>query len=280
MKNIGLCLLIVWWLSACSTIEYIGIETYNPAEVTFPKSVRKVLVVNNALPQPEDMGYVYKLYGELQDTVRLVADSALFDACRSLGSSIAKETFFQDVLLFHDGTRMDTRFMDDDKLSQATVKRLCRETGTDAIISFDRLLFKVEKNVYPLSGFVGGDVQVRVNSVIRSYLPDRNSPLATVYVEDSLYWSEGAESLYILKQYLPTANEAVRAAADYIGKKATPNFIPHWDRETRWIYKSEGARWKEATAYARSDNWEEAVVRWQAIYDGSTKWREQAKAAS
>ncbi|MDO4757591.1 MAG: DUF6340 family protein, partial [Parabacteroides sp.] len=30
----------------------------------------------------------------------------------------------------------------------------------------------------------------------------------------------------------------------------------------------------------RSDNWEEAVVRWQAIYDGSTKWREQAKAAS
>ena len=34
-------------LSACSTINYVGIETYNPAEVTFPENVAKVLIVNN-----------------------------------------------------------------------------------------------------------------------------------------------------------------------------------------------------------------------------------------
>ena len=44
-------------LSACSTINYVGIETYNPAEVTFPENVAKVLIVNNAVPQPEDAGY-------------------------------------------------------------------------------------------------------------------------------------------------------------------------------------------------------------------------------
>ena len=37
-------------LSACSTINYVGIETYNPAEVTFPENVAKVLIVNNAVP--------------------------------------------------------------------------------------------------------------------------------------------------------------------------------------------------------------------------------------
>lgn len=281
MKKIGLCLLLVWLLSACSSIEYIGIETYNPAEVTFPKSVKKVLVVNNALPQPDHMGYTYKLYGKVQDTARMVADSALYDACRSLGSSIAEETFFKDVLLFHDGTRLDTRFMDDEELSKSTVERLCRETGTDAIVSFDCLLFKVDKNISTLSGgYVVGDVQVYVNGVVRTYLPKRTSPLATIYVKDSLYWSEGAENLYILKQFLPTANEAIRVAADYIGKKTAPNFIPHWDKETRWLYKSQGARWKEATAFAKSDNWEEAVSRWMAIYEGSKKWEEQAKAAS
>lgn len=41
-------------LSACSTINYVGIETYNPAEVTFPENVAKVLIVNNAVPQPEE----------------------------------------------------------------------------------------------------------------------------------------------------------------------------------------------------------------------------------
>ena len=38
-----LYLLVACLFSACSTIEYIGIETYNPAEITFPKKVDKVL---------------------------------------------------------------------------------------------------------------------------------------------------------------------------------------------------------------------------------------------
>ena len=281
MKKIGLCFLIAWLFSACSTIEYIGIETYNPAEVTFPKSVKNVLVVNNALPQPDSLGYTYKLYGVIQDTARINADSALFDACRSLGKSIAEESFFKDVLLFHDKTRLDTRYQDGVKLSGSVINRLCRETGTDAIISFDQLLFKVDKNVFTLSGgYVAGEVQVYVSGIIRSYLPGRENPLATIHVEDSLYWSEGAENMTLLSQFLPTTNDAIRATADYIGKKATPNFIPHWVKETRWIYKSESARWKEATAYAMSEKWEQAATRWKTIYETSSKWKEQAKAAS
>ena len=34
-----LYLLMACLFSACNTIEYIGIETYNPAEITFPKNV-------------------------------------------------------------------------------------------------------------------------------------------------------------------------------------------------------------------------------------------------
>lgn len=80
-----LYLLMACLFSACNTIEYIGIETYNPAEITFPKNVDKVLIVNNAVPQPDDVGYTYNLYGTVQDTARAHADSALYDACHSLG---------------------------------------------------------------------------------------------------------------------------------------------------------------------------------------------------
>lgn len=83
-----LYLLVACLFSACSTIEYIGIETYNPAEITFPKKVDKVLIVNNAVPQPDDVGYTYNLYGTVQDTALRPADSALYDACHSLGKSI------------------------------------------------------------------------------------------------------------------------------------------------------------------------------------------------
>ena len=80
-------------LSACSTINYVGIETYNPAEVTFPENVAKVLIVNNAVPQPEDAGYEYTLQGEKQDTCKAKADSALFDACRTLGEAIVEASY-------------------------------------------------------------------------------------------------------------------------------------------------------------------------------------------
>ena len=110
-----LYLFVACLFSACSTIEYIGIETYNPAEITFPKKVDKVLIVNNAVPQPDDVGYTYNLYGTVQDTARAHADSALYDACHSLGKSIVDVSFFNDVLLYHDGTRQDTKYLVDEK---------------------------------------------------------------------------------------------------------------------------------------------------------------------
>ena len=233
-----LYLLVACLFSACSTVEYIEIETYNPAGITFPKNVGKVLVVNNAVPQPDDVGYTYNLYGTVQDTARARADSALYDVCHSLGKSIMDVSFFDDVLLYHGGTRQDTKYLMDEKLAPEAVKELCRETGTDAIISIDRLLFRMEKNVAAFSeGFVIGGVNVEITGTIRSYLPGRGKPLATVYVQDSVFWSESADNMEQLKLYLPLPDEALRAAGQYIGTKVTPNFVPHWDSESRWFYK-------------------------------------------
>ena len=175
-----LYLLMACLFSACNTIEYIGIETYNPAEITFPKNVDKVLIVNNAVPQPDDVGYTYNLYGTVQDTARAHADSALYDACHSLGKSIVDVSFFNDVLLYHDGTRQDTKYLVDEKLTPETVKELCRETGTDAVISLDRLLFRMEKDVVAFAeGFVVGGVDIEITGVVRGYLPGRDNPLAS-----------------------------------------------------------------------------------------------------
>ena len=69
--------MIAWLFSACSTIEYIGIETYNPAEVTFPKSVKNVLVVNNALPQPDSLGYTYLVPGVTNQIFPILPDALL-----------------------------------------------------------------------------------------------------------------------------------------------------------------------------------------------------------
>ena len=196
-------------LSACSTINYVGIETYNPAEVTFPENVAKVLIVNNAVPQPEDAGYEYTLQGEKQDTCKAKADSALFDACRTLGEAIVEASYFNDVLLYHDGVRKDNQAFLDTKLTQGQVASLCDETGADAVISIDRLLFDMKKSVGTLGeGYVMGMIDVQMAGVIRSYVPDREAPLATVHMKDSIYWAESADYMPILDKVLPSPENA------------------------------------------------------------------------
>ena len=267
--------------SACNTVEYVGIETYNPAEVSFPSTVKKVLIVNNAVPQPDDTGYSYSLYGVKQDTARASADSAAFDACRALGESIVEDSFFEDVLLYHTCTREDNDYLTDKKLTAEAVRTLCEETGTDAVISFDRLLFQMNKDVWAFAeGFAAGTIDLKINGVVRCYLPGRERPLATVYVRDSLNWSETVENLEVLSYFLPLPNEVLRIGWQYIGMKTSPNFVPHWNNETRWLFKSAGARWKEAAAYAASEKWDDAASRWEYIYEYASGWKERAKAAS
>ena len=269
-------------LTACGGINYIGIETRNPGEVTFPRDVRKVLVVNNAIPQPEKSGYTYTLMGVKQDTARAKADSALFDICTSCGLAILDASYFEDVLLFHDALRDSTSsFLVDKELNRPQVNALCEANGADAVISLDKMLFTMDRKVTGLGGgFVNGTIKVHMNGILRAYLPTQDKPLATVLVKDSIELQQAAEALEILDFYLPDANNVLRLAGDYLGRNVAQYFVPHWSEETRWYYSSSNSRWKEAAAYASVGRWEEAAQLWSALYHSNASEKARAELAS
>lgn len=267
--------------TACTTINYVEIETYNPAEITFPEEVAKLLIVNHAVPQPADAGYTFTLFGKEQDTCHVKADSALFDACESLGKAIAEADYFNDVLLYNGTTRTDNQPLEDRKMSKAEVVALCETHGADAIVSIDRLLFDMKKDVWMMSGnYVVGLIDVKTAGVIRTYLPSREVPLATIHVSDSITWAESADTREMLDIFLPDAEHALRATGEYIGAKAYSNFVPHWVNESRWYFTGLGAAWKEASAFASAEKWDQAAERWQSLYDSSNGWKGKARAAS
>ncbi|MDH6305714.1 hypothetical protein M2459_002530 [Parabacteroides sp. PF5-5] len=281
MRSI-VCLFILCLFTACSQMRFIGIETFNPSEITYPSDARTILIVNNAVPQPPESGYEYRLMGVLQDTCKAYADSALFDACKALGKQIAETDFFYDVRLFNENTRTDNSFLEDQKLSQKEVIDLCEETGADAIISFDRLLFDMKKVISNVGGgFYLGVIDVKMNGIVRSYLPSRENPLASVLVSDSIFWAEEADQLKILDHlYLPSPDEALRTAAIHVGEKLYRMFVPHWNRENRWYYTGVSSKWKEAATRMASSKWDEAIERWMAINEKASGWKSKAKSAS
>ena len=270
----------VWLLTACSSINYLSIDTFNPAEVTFPPSAQKVLVVNHAVPQPADWGYSHTLSGKLQTKQGAKADSALVDVCQSMGTAIVAEEFFQDVLLYHDPTRTDEHPEYDLKLSAQQVDSLCEEAGADLLLSLDRLLFDTNREDTDLGVYLVGKTTVRMAGVVRAYLPGRPAPLATIQLVDSVIWEQSAEIAPLLNELLPAPEEALRTAGRYLGAKASVNFVPHWQQETRWYFSTSGALWKEAAAYAANARWDKAEERWSRIYQSTKGWKSKAQAAS
>ena len=272
--------LLLCLLSGCGTLNYIDIETYNPAEVTFPENVKKILVVNNSVPQSEDRGYKYTLLGKLQDTCKIQTDSIIFNTCRELGKAIVEENYFEDVLLYNDAIREDGLCYSDTKLTQDKVQASCNESGADAIVSYDRLLFDITKETSFVSdGYYTSSFNAKATGVVRSYLPQREAPLATIYVSDSLYWKEDAYTVSMLDDFLPPPSEALNILSEYLAKKVRPYFVPYWEKETRWYYKGVGTRWQEAAAYAANEKWDEASAIWKHIYERSSSWKNKAKTA-
>ena len=272
---------------SCSPVRYIAVETHNPAALTFAPDMRRILIVNNAVEQ-QQVPFESEIRN-VPESIRISADSTSIVFCRTLGETIAGFAGFDDVRLLDDPYRKDSQPLLAPLLLQDDVRQLCDEHETDVIISLDRLLFKIKEQAgyaYFSDELVfGGLVEVVMTGVMRVYLPSRVSPLATIMLADSI---TPTADLKIVKKdmwtwdiiFFDDQTNLLRESAKYIAEQARIHFIPYWNEDIRWYYKSSDSRWKEATAYAATEQWDKALGIWQKLYTQTSSWKPKARLAS
>ena len=271
-------------LFSCTPIRYIGIETFNPASLTFPREMRRVLIVNNAVAQ-QDVPFESE-YRHLPDSVNISADSTTFDFCLALGEAIAAFAGFDDVRLLEDGFRSDQQPFAAPVMTQADVVRLCDEHEVEVVISLDRLLFRVKEYAdYAYGAEMIRAVDVEVAGVVRVYLPNRTNPLTTIELADTitpvvdvLLVQNNRQSWDIV--FATGQTNLLRESAKFLAEEARIYFMPYWREDIRWYYTAADARWKEASAYAVSERWDKAVEVWRTLYDRTSSWKRKARLAS
>lgn len=266
--------------ASCSPVRYLGIETYNPSGITFPREVKSVLIVNNAVPQPE-VPFESTIPNQ-RDSVHIPADSAVFDFCRTLGVEIAASPYFEDVRLLDEGYREDKYFFTDRMLTADDVSLLCREHSVDAIISLDQLMFQIKESARKSSDFdFEGWMEIYVTGVLRAYLPERDTPLTSILISDTVHPQAGYDILDVAS-VLVYPEVMLRETAKLIAERSLVNFVPYWSNDVRWYYVSSNAAWKEATAYAALDRWEQAYEKWKTIYDKTpeSSWQSKSRLTS
>jgi len=268
--------------SSCISYRYIDIETCNPGAMTFPAEMRRVLIVNHALPQ-QDVPFESTVR-QLSPSMTITADSTAFDFCRTLGGALSEFPGFDDVRLLEGCFRQDESPLSSTPLSRKEVERLSDEHEVDIVISLDRLLFRLNEYYATISGVeVQGIMNVEVSGVLRVYKPDREVPLTTILLVDTitpdLWFEQDDKSVWDLFFSSDPAN-LLRESASFLAYEARKHFVPYWEPDIRWYFGSYETKWKEAAMYAEAERWDSALAIWRALYEGAASAKKKAYLAS
>ena len=276
--NFFVALFIVFSFASCQSYRTIGIEMFQPASITFPPDIRTVMIIDNAVQQPDDFGHQLLYFQNQDSTLSIPADSMAYYFCLSLGKAIAGSPLFDDVRLCEDTLRYDTDFYLSQPFTSRKVQSLCDAYQVDALISLDKLIFKTVllfKNTYTYSDW--NILSVEVAGELKAVWPEINKAFTIPFV-DSLIWSL---DYYTTEPFsVQDIQYCMRYLSEYVAQNMHVHFVPHWVSDERWFYTSIYADWKRATAYAAAEKWELAANSWLPLFEKTNKKSQKARLAS
>lgn len=274
-------------LISCKTVNEMAIEIQEPAPITLPISVQNIIVLNNTIVQPIDHG-IERTYDEKEvakDTYPLSLDSAVWATIGTFSNILEKSDFFNVVSYYKEAIRDDDEWLSISMLSKQTQDDFYDLGNCDAIISIDRLLFKVNEKVkknmgsYSINDNVFIDAKVEAVVTASVYIQGKDKPITTFSAVDSLIFKSTfqADPALVLKE-IPEF--MIQNLALDFGELLAYKFIPDWKVVKRFMYTGYDSRMKEAYSYAKSQRWSEAEQLWSIELEKKDKPVDKARIAS
>lgn len=287
MRNLKLFLHLLigtFLLTGCAGIKTLTIQTQEPAQVVLPKSVGKLLIVDNVVGQPYDIGHSKKRLGRsIEEKVSVRTDSLSIIYTEALTQFLNEEGFYDNVMLYDKPLRSDNEYWREEPLTPEKMLELKKITGADAVVSLDKLLVTSDwQDLFVQEGYPYSKVSGKISSVLRVYLPNLEGQIPTVQYIDSLYW-EGfdiSDGMAYAEFVVPHAEHALKELVIYAADKMTYVLTPHWVTQERWYYTLPSSTMREAEAFAAQSKWEEAIAKWDSFYNSTKNKTDKAKTAS
>ena len=236
----ALILLLSVLFVSCRSIEQLSIDYLQSAEISFPKEIRRVAVVNNTVDNTDRN----EIKGEqingqnpiLSLKVDIHGDGQA--TAEKLAESIAGQNYFDAVIICDSALRAKDNFPRDIMLSPDEVKQLSGSLGADLIISVEDVQIHAKRLIEYLTDWncYRGTLDVNVRPVIRVYLPGRQSPMVTIAPHDSIFWEQfGTTERYVRNALLPE-QKMVREASEFAGTVPVKHLLPVWETGKRFYY--------------------------------------------
>jgi hypothetical protein len=285
MKRI--CLYVIFILliilNACDSVKKIAIEVQEPAPLTLPVSARNVLILNNAIPQPNNHAVEQLFEGKsVANKYSFDLNSTVWLAVETLFDDLSESDFFDEVSVYKKPIREDGEWLTIQPLPEEIQDEFYETEGFDALITIDRLLFRLEENVKKLTGHNLEDpifCDARVDAVISvSYYLRGKQSENTFSLSDSVFVKSGFPDTTVVFREVPDL--MIQSASAVLGRQIASRFIPKWKQAERLIFTGLGARAKEAGSYAGAQKWDLAESVWLTELEKKDKILDKARLAA
>ena len=284
-RKILLFLLIT--CSSCSSVYRFSINVQEPAAVTLPVSAQNVLILNNTVIQPNDLGIERNAGGKpIGSIYPLSMDSLAWFAINEITHTFNESNFFNTIAIYKNNIRMDSDWLSvPQSLSPELQSEFYNDEDFSALLVINRLLFSVKEDItnIKIDAFsslmnVFLDLHVDGSITCSMYVHGKEKPLTTFTVSDSLFvksmiYSDSTDIFKDIPEYI------LHELSGQLGNKVAEYFIPAWKTANRLVFTDLTARMKEATGYASGNRWANAETIWNVEFEKATKPLNKAKIA-
>ena len=271
--NIRLCSLLLVLCSLYVNAQqqwYFSVDERYPAERQQLQGKQRILVVNNALTQPQDFGHSTILDGENKGNVEIDLSRSVLYCLFATTQSMESTGEFNAVELMDISQNHSTNYYSRTPLTFSQAERLCADYQADALLTLNQLvLYDIVESFPTDEGTYYAYLQAYAQSHWTIHYAGQTREV-TFTQADTLLWESQlhytrAQSL----SDLPSRQEALLYLARELGNRMGSSFAPSWQTTRRYIYELPDLQ--AGLDAFRLQRWNSAINQWLTIVDSKDK---------
>ena len=249
---------------------YFSVDERYPAVRSDLRAAPRIMVVNNALVQPQDFGHTTIVDGDSQSNIEVDLSRSILYTLFSTTQTLETSGEFDAVELMDISQNSSTNYYTRTPLSYASAEQLCADYQVDALLVLNQLVlydviesFPTEDGTY--YAYLQAYAQSHWTIHYAGQLRERTFTQADTLLWESNTFYTRAQSL----SHLPSRQEALLYLAQELGNRVGGSFAPSWQTTRRYIYElDELQSGLDAFRYQR---WQDAIRQWLLPFDGKDK---------
>ena len=249
---------------------YFSVDERYPAKRTELKNKQRILVVNNALTQPNDFGHTTMIDGESHNNVEVDLSRSVLYCLFTTTQSMESTGEFEAVELMDISQNHSTNYYSRTPLTFSQAERLCTDYQADALLTLNQLVLYDIVESFPTDE---GTYYAYLQAYAQSHwtIHYAGQPREVTFTQaDTLLWES---RLYYTRAQslndLPSRQEALLYIARELGNRVGSSFSPSWQTTRRYIYDLPNLQ--AGLDAFRLQRWNSAINQWLTMVDSKDK---------